>query len=77
MLLTEVKEMMLASLTVLLLAQTFALIEGGEEVPCHESTANFTAPMELEEAVFLARCHTACVRKVGLFYPFCYVGHVV
>lgn len=77
MLRTEASEVMLALLTGLLLMQNFAPIAGAEEAPCYESTTNFTAPMELEEAVFLTRCHTACVKKVSLFYPFCYVGHVV
>lgn len=74
---SEATGMMLALLAGLLLAQTFALVEGEEEASCYESTTNFTAPMELEEALSLARCHTACVKKVGLLYPFCYVGHLV
>ena len=47
---------------------TLALLTAAKAMPsrCFPSTSNPVIPIDLNEALILARCHAACVQKVSL-----------
>ena len=55
-------------MTVAVLVSVLALLTAAKAMPspCFPSTGNPAIPTELNEALFLARCHAACVQKVSL-----------